>query len=142
MGIYTDFVIGCHLKAETPDEIIFEFRDWLGFQRDSTDVRPSPQYYDALGASIADATNGYISCSFEQNQSGSYYLSLRTTIKSYYVGSIDEFLIRLAPYNDHDGYVGYTHHEFDENPLLIFFQKGKAFYRKLEQFTDRQIVLP
>ena len=59
-----------------------------------------------------------------------YYLNVRCNLKNY-SSEIELFLDWLSPYIKTEGFLGYMRYEEDENPTLIYLEKGHISYVKV-----------
>ena len=100
MGMYTELILGCELKAETPKEIIEAIKDLLGDDQervqkaiDQIGLTRNP----IVGASYYFGVSSGQSYFRVEPHANAYVLSTRSNIKNH-SGDIEIFLKWLKPY--------------------------------------------
>ena len=100
MGMYTELILGCELKEETPKEIIEAIKDLLG--NDQGKVEKAKNQIGLTRNPIVGASY-YFGVSSSQSYfkvepyANAYVLSTRSNIKNY-SGDIETFLEWLEPH--------------------------------------------
>lgn len=95
MGMYTELILGCSLKEDTPKEAINHLKYMLSEEYDYKRYGRNP----LKGGSCYFAVNQNVSILWYDSISNNYRLSARANIKNY-DNEIEKFLHWLEPYID------------------------------------------
>ena len=124
-------------------EAIEVFKIWSG-EAEFDPSSPFPLWWrstlDDHSASFPGLTYHAVEYESYSSENDTCYITVRISRKNYN-WDIETFLVWLAPYSETEGFVGYMHHEVQENPLLIFFRDGKAFFRECASFVESEVKL-
>lgn len=139
MGMYTELVLGVELEK---DEKVL---DILRYMLSDSDVCPEcPKHplfetdrWQIMLTCGSYYFDGHTDSSLLIDNIGVCMLNVRCNLKNY-CGEIDKFLNWLAPYIRSHGFIGYTRHEEDDDPLLIYNENGKIIYRWAETWKERK----
>ncbi len=127
MAGYTELVVNCDLKHDTPQGVILSLKCLLGQVGNSNQncVEGQDLPFNLLKDNMRFSVDSESTLTYEQD-TATYYLSIHADIKDYY-GWIDRFLSWLAPYSNREGFVGYKYHYDTGKLALIFCDYNKAF---------------
>lgn len=145
MGMYTELVLACTLKKDTPQEVLNLLRFMCGGERAAPKpadenlpahplFRAERWQYVLRSASYYFPGEPYASLR-AADATGLAYLTVRSNLKNYDF-EIEYFLHWLAPYSESAGFVGYSRYEESLQPRLIFFADGKA---RLQMISDESL---
>lgn len=147
MGMYTDFVLECHLQAETPEQTIQTLRYMLkvtGYIPELPEHRLfSTQRWTYM------LWSGYFKPTIERDADTMLWkLRINTSFKNY-DGEISEFLDWIKPFLATNDFLGYYHYEGDTLPRLIYseqigtndFYKDKSVREIVSILDSRKLAL-
>ena len=128
MGMYTEFVFGCSIKVDAPQEVISILRGLMWSGDDIPQTTPCHDFFKcARWKYIATSSSAYFgfseSNSCFKNTSCGMVLSIRSSIKNY-DGEIEKFVDWIMPYvesgSGQDDFLGYKLYEESEIPILFY----------------------
>lgn len=126
MGEYTQLVLGVELKKDTPQKIIERLEYMKGADPAFLNQHPDDNELWQCGrweimlrcGSVYFDWNSGFSLVYDEI-TDHYTLSGCSNLKNYN-GEIAKFVLWLAPYVETPGFLGFTRHEIDEHPTLIY----------------------
>lgn len=138
MGMYTHLVLNANLKKDTPNEVI----GTLLYLSDQTGVCPIVENHPLYGTERIRMVMCGDSCSFDGDTHYEFHfdeiqeewaLTINSNIKNY-DEEYQKFLDYIQPYitDDWRKFLGFIHHEEDENPTLIYNTKNGIEYKEVK----------
>lgn len=129
MSMYTELVLACELKQKTPTKVI----KTLGYMTRTEDYpfnkppeHPFFQIEGWIDILLSYSSEHKINFFHYDHITETYQLNIRASIKNYNQ-EYEHFLDWLAPSSETEGFVGYMICEVDDDPILIYFEGGKAY---------------
>ena len=132
MGMYTELVMGCELKKDTPAEVIETLKYMLGDNEYLATVPVNKLFATDRWKVMLCCDSYYFdgdthSTLRHDDINQGYHLTIRCNLKNY-CGEIGKFLNWIYPYADTREFVGYYRYEECEVPTLVYFtDKGVEF---------------
>jgi len=124
MGMYTELVLNCRIKKDTPQEVINVLLGMFEDGHDEPDILPEHEFFSCQRWRAIGSSNSFYFVPFAlssmQKHLDSYYISTRSDLKNYNL-EIQKFIDWLMPYIDNcDGeFIGYIMYEEMDAPELI-----------------------
>lgn len=127
MGMYTELVMSAELIKDPPSSVT----DILSLMVGDIDSAIEPQdglFTTSRWQYLFQMDSYYFAgdthSSFRYDATANcWFLTVRSNLKNY-DNEIQLFLDWFAPYSETQGFVGYWHYEENENPTLIYIDKG------------------
>lgn len=124
MGMYTELVLNCKIKKDTPQNVIDILLGMFEDGHDEPDILPEHEFFSCKRWASVGSCSGFYFVPFKlssmQKLIDNYYISTRSDLKNY-DGEIEKFIDWLMPYIDgYEGkFLGYIRYEEDDAPTLI-----------------------
>lgn len=127
MGMYTEMVLNCTVKGDTPADVLAVLR-YMFNDDDRPDENPDHAFFrcDRWPMLGGCSSHYFIPFALSKIESPTYvrdhYLSTRSDLKNY-DGEIDKFVDWVWPYVDASpgDFLGYKRYEEDDHPTLLYY---------------------
>ena len=136
MGMYTELNVGVNLKSSTPDNIIKILDYMLGNNdNDNIEITNHPLFSTARWRYMLRCDSCYFGGRTDSSMEyddvvRNYRLSVRCNLKNYN-NEISLFLDFIQPYLNTYGFLGYTRHEGQKDPTLIYNTENERIKAEL-----------
>jgi hypothetical protein len=145
MGIWTEAVITCILREDTPQQVV-DVLNYLNnpiedYQHIDTPLHPFFQradWYMTLAMDCAYFPGETVYILKPSESSNAYHLTLRCKVK--YGELVTGLLHWLAPYIATQGFIGYKREDELEAIILIYVKNYKAYYAEITSMQWREVT--
>ncbi len=130
MGTYTELVLA--IKIKTTDTTYIDILNFMINDKEAEIKSNHPLFSTQRWVSMLQSDSYYFDGTshsefFYDKIPHSWFLTVRCNLKNY-DGEINKFLDWIKPVSSTFGFVGYTRHEEQESPTLIYFDENQIRY--------------